>query len=357
VIEIESALQSGLVTVSDIRIGGSADDGTADSASVLLGFNAATNVQEVADLAGVDGNDRFVIDLGPSAYRADEGEEALDLPPVILNLDAAAIVSTADLVKNINEKLLADRSLTGLLEATDEGGRVRLQTTKQGQLVLGSDLLLANAVAGAVVPATDTLGALGFYRDVLTGSSAPAVPATVFGSAAFPPGIGVISTGVNDCFSIDLGPSSSLDGSDPGPVNLVLSPGAYATAAALAAEINTRIDLQPDLRGTVLATVRNSGGLDYVDMVTSKSGSRLQSDDLILADVTLGALANLGLMAPTTPGGGSSDGQGEIELPANIMNSFIKIRDELFGYASADSRLIDLQDEGRSSLASPICRT
>ncbi len=350
VLELESFEQSGQVTLSDLQVGGTASDGTVDTASALLGFNAVASVREVADLAGVDGNDRFSIDLGLTPYRTVNGDPAVDLPPITLNLNAATGLTTAAVVQDLNDQLLANKYLTGLLEAREEGGRIRLQTTRQGQEVLGSDLKLANAVSGAVVPATDTLGALGFYCDPATGISAPPVPATVFSTAAYPPGIGAIALGANDSFSIDLGPSSSLDGTDLAPQNIVLTAGAYPTAASLAAEINSQIGLNPNLKNAVQAVVRTAAGLDYVDIETVGRGSRMQPSDLALSDVTPGALANLGLSAPTTPGGGSADGQGVVTLPDNIMDTMVKVRDELYGYAAGESRLVALQDQQRNSL-------
>ncbi|MCC7477219.1 flagellar hook-associated protein FlgL [bacterium] len=350
VLELETFEQSGAVTLSDLRVGGTAADGTVDTASALLGFNALPGVQEVADLAGVDGNDRFSLDLGLSAYRTINGEPAVDLAPVMLNINAAAGLTAADVVADLNKQFLANKFLSGLVEAREEGGRIRLQTTRQGKEVFGTDLLLSNAVGGAVAPATDTLGALGFYRDVATGISAPPVPASVFSTAAYPPGIGAIALGVNDSFSIDLGPSSSLDGTDLAPQNIVLTAGAYPTAAGLAAEINSQIGLNPNLKNAVQAVVRTAAGLDYVDIETVGRGSRMQAADLSLLDVTPGALANLGLGAPTVPGGGGSDGQGDIALPDNIMDSMARIRDELYGFAAGESRLVALQTEGRASI-------
>jgi flagellin-like hook-associated protein FlgL len=200
------------------------------------------------------------------------------------------------------------------------------------------------------VPATDTLGALGFYVNQITGISAPPVPATVYSTAAYPPGVGAIVAGVNDQFSIQLGARSSIDGRIPDPVTLTLTPGAYGTAAALAAEINNQISLSADLKNVVLAVVRPGGPPDYVDIQTVNTGSRVQADDLILSDVIPGTLANLGLTGPTTPGGGSAAGQGIIEEPQNIVDTIIQIRDELFGYAARGSRLTDLVDVDSQSL-------
>lgn len=343
-IEIETYVQSSAVTASDLRIGGTAPDGTTDSFSDLLGFTAAPGALENADNAGSDGNDRFTIDLGLNAYRTIGDEQAVDLPVIELNLDGDVTptppgppLTVDDLVANINKKILDNQYLSGLVEAVNDGGRIRIQTTKKDGSVQAGDLVLANAVAGPVVPATDTLGALGFYRDALTGVSSPPVPATVVGTNAGPY---AIVAGVNDQFSIDLGPASSIDGTNPGPVTITLTAGAYANPAALAAEINTRISLSPVLKNAVVAAV----GLVGVDIVTANTGSRVQAADLQLADVTLGALANIGLNGPTVPGGGSSDGQGIIVEPRNMVDTMIQIRDELLGYAGAKSRLVTLND-------------
>ncbi len=227
----------------------------------------------------------------------------------------------------------------------NDNGRIRLQTVKKDGTVKAADLLIANAVTGAPLPATDTLGALGFYRDALTGSSAPPVPATVFGTLAGP---FAVTAGVDDQFSIDLGPNSSIDGTDPAPVTLTLTAGAYATAAAMANEINSQISRSAVLQNAVMAVV--DGVTGNVNLVTTGVGSRMQAGDLALADVTAGALANLGLLAPTAPGGGSADGQGLIQLPHNMIDTMLQIRDELLGYAAPPSRLTALQDENGAGL-------
>ncbi|MCH7472204.1 flagellar hook-associated protein FlgL [bacterium] len=350
VLEIETFVQSGAVLVGDLVLGGTTSDGTVDTVSDILGFNAVPSVPEVADTPGFDGNDRFTIDLGLGAFRTIGDEEPLDLPLVEINIDAAVALTIDDLVIEINEKILASRLLSGLVEAVNDGGRLRIQTTKQGGSVVAQDLILANAVLGPVAPPTDTLGALGFYVDPLTGVSDPPVPAIVFSTAPFPPGIGAIVAGFNDQLAIDLGPGASNDGTNPPAETITLTPGIYGTAAALAAEINAQIGLSPVLKNAVVATVRSAGGFDFVDIETTNVGSRVQADDLVLSDIVAGTLANLGLLAATTPGGGSADGQGIIELPHNIIDTLIKIRDELFGYAAPTSRLVDLRTEDGASL-------
>lgn len=353
-IEIETFVQNSAVAVGDLRLGGTAPDGTVDTASAILGFNAVAAVQEVADTAGTDGNDRLKIDLGLSAYITGDQEQPVDLPAIEINLDgdvsAAPPVTADELVQNINDKLLENRFLSGLVEAVNDGGRIRLQTVKKDGTVKAADLVISNAVAGPPVPATDTLGALGFYRDPLTGVSGPPVPATVFGTAGFPPGIGAIVAGANDQFSIDLGPASSVDGTDPAAVTLTLAPGAYATAGALANEINFEIGLTPVLKNAVQAVVRTVAGVDYVDIVTAAKGSRVQASDLALLDVMPGTLLNLGLGGATVPGGGSSDGQGIIQEPHNMIDTMIQIRDELLGYSAPKSRLAQLLDSDGAGL-------
>jgi flagellin-like hook-associated protein FlgL len=353
VLEIETYIQSSAVSVNDLVLGGAAPDGTVDTASTALGFNNLGAAPWQADFAGLDGNDRFTIDLGLSAYRTSSSDETpLDLPVIELNLDggAAGPATVQDIVDNINDKILKNRYLSGLVEAVNDSGRIRIQTTKKDGSITAADLLLANAVGGPPVPATDTLGNLGFYVDPATGVSSPPVPAMVVGTGAYPPGIAAIAAGVNDQFSIDLGPGSSIDGTDPAAVTLTLTPGAYATALSLANEINAQISLSPVLKNAVIAQVRTVLGVDYVDLVTANSGSRVQSGDLILTDIIPGTLANLGLGAPATPGGGSAAGQGDITLPQNMIDTMLQIRDELLGYAARDSRLLDLLDADGSGL-------
>jgi flagellin-like hook-associated protein FlgL len=240
------------------------------------------------------------------------------------------------------------------VEAREDGGRVRIETTKKGAEILETDLVLANAVTGAVAdpPGTDpwdTLGILGFYRDPATGISEPQQPAQVQGTVDHAGGI-VIVAGVNDSFNIDLGPSASIDGTNPASVTVTLAPGAYADASALAAEINTQINNDATLKNAVLAEVRTVGPQEFVDIVTVNEGSRVQASDLLLTDDTPGTLAALGLAGATIPGGGTSAGQGQIDQPDNIINTMIQIRDELYGYAARSSRLTDLLDDNEQGL-------
>ena len=355
-IEIETFVQSSGVLASDLQIGGTASDGTVDTFSDILGFTAAPGAQEIADNAGTDGNDRFTIDLGLSAYRTTGDEEAIDLPPIEINIDATAVTDVNTLAADINKQILRNTYLSGLVEAKNVGGRLQLVTTKQGAGIRAEDMVIANAVPGAVAdppfPADtwDTLRALGFYRDAATGISEPPVPAAVYGTIDHSGGF-VVAAGLNS-FSIDLGPASSIDGTNPDPVTLTVTPGAYATATDLATEINTQINNSGVLKNAVYAVVRTVGPAEYVDIVTTNAGSAVQANDLQLVDdpLTPGTLAAFGLAAATTPGGGTAASQGMIDEARNMINTMIQIRDELYGYAAGSSRLTDLLDEDDSSL-------
>jgi flagellin-like hook-associated protein FlgL len=344
-ISIESAVQSGTVAVTDLTVGGTADDGTVDNASVALGLNVVASVAEPADLAGFDGNDRFTLDLGLNAYISSNDEAAIDLPAIGINLDAAADLTLDDVVRDINTQVLKNKLLSGLVAASNDNGRLKLTTTKTGQAVSPGDLVLANAVTGAPLPATDTLGALGFYVNPLTGVSGPATPATVAGAQGFPVNV---AAGVNDTFTIDLGAASSNDGTNPGPQTVTVAPGAYATPAAFALALNNAIDLNPYLKNAVVAVVNGAN----VDLQTVATGSRVQPADLVLADgpLTPGTLASFGLSGPTLPGGGTTGGQGVEFEPDNIINTMLRTRDELYGFSAGASRLVNLQDESGTPL-------
>ena len=349
-LELETYAQNSSVAATDLRIGGTAPDGTVDTASALLGFNAVAGMEENADFAGTDGNDRFIIDLGLSAYITTGDEAALDLAAVELNLDAslvnsAGLIDVNKAVVEINHQILSNKFLSGLVYAENDGGRLKISTMKEDGSITAADLLLANAVGGPPVPGTDTLGDLGFYVYPATGESALPVPATVHGTALFPL---VVTTGVDDKFSVDLGPAASLDGTNPDPVQITLSSGIYATAGALALELNNQFSLSPVLKDRIVAVVNTLTGA--VDIITTETGSKVQASDLALTDIALGTLANIGLNAPTTPGGGTTAGQGDITLPTNMIDTFIRTRDELLGYSAAESRLVDLLDENGDTL-------
>jgi len=326
-LRLETFVQNSSVSAADFQIGGLSDLGEADTASVVLGLTAAGG-PDLADFAGTDGNDRFIIDLGPSAWR---GGEPYDPSAVELNIDATVAVNIDGLVQSINDQIDRSPELTGLVRARNDGGRLRLETYKEGIDVLGADLAVSDAAPG-------TLASLGL-------SSTP-LPAYIQGTVSFPPGV-VIAAGVNDQFTIDLGPGSSLDGTNPPPQTITLTPGVYATIVSITNELNNQISLNNVLRGTVQAL---DDGFGNIILQTTAVGSRVQADDLVLADVAAGTLAGLGLAGPTVPGAGSSDGQGQIELPDNIVDTMIRIRDALLGRADRDSKLVDLLDAAGNPL-------
>ena len=148
------------------------------------------------------------------------------------------------------------------------------------------------------------------------------------------------------------GPASSIDGTNPDPVTLTITPGAYANAAAFATELNSQINNSATLKNAVAAVVRTVGPAEFVDIVTINDGSRVQATDLTLADdpLALGTLAAFGLGAATVPGGGSAAGQGIVTEADNLVNTMIQVRDELYGYAARESRLTDLLDENDAGL-------
>jgi flagellin-like hook-associated protein FlgL len=343
-IDLETFVQSSAVLTGDLLIGGTAPDGTADTASAGI-FGAGyglPNTPVAALTAGTDGNDRFVIDLGLNAYIISGTEQPIDLSPVELNLSGSS-ATMQDVIDDINRQLLKNPFISGLVTAEDDGGSIRLITTRTGTDVGINDLVLSNAVPGPALPATDTLGSLGFYVNPLSGISAPPVPAEVQSTLAWPAGIGAIPFGTQS-FSIDLGPGSSIDGTDPPPVNLTLPAVGIIDENDLAARINNEVSLSPILKNAVIAVVVNRGGSNYVDIQTTNAGSGVKGSDLTLVDVDPGTLALLGLGAPTIPGGGTQPGIGEIREADNMVDTLIRIRDELLGYAAAGSRLSDLQD-------------
>jgi len=320
-LELETYESGSSVVMEDLVVGGADESGNFDTASVLLGLTA-TGGPEIADTDGTDGNDKFSIDLGISAH-----ELGMDLDPVEIDIDADIALTLTDLVESINASIRKSK-LNGLVVAREHLGRLEFVTLKQGEDVLGSDLQFADVTAG-------TLAALSISNTL--------TPATVVGTAPFPPGV-TITAGVDDTFAIDLGPSASGDWSDPPAQNVILPAGAYATAASLAGAINTEILANTVLNGNVEAAVVNILGVDYVEVRTLATGSNVDISDLQLSDVLPGTLLNLGLNGPTVPGGGSTDGQGIETEAENIFASLIRLRDDIFGVASKDSRLVDLKN-------------
>ncbi len=314
-IELETGATGSAVLPIHLVVGGQDDLGAADTASVDLGLTVAGGPEQ-ADVGGTDGNDKFTIDLGPSATL--EGNDPL---PQIIDIDASLVGSTDDLVANINDKIRQIPELVGQVRAVNFNGRLMIETIKTGEEVKADDLVLADETPG-------TLAALG----ILTTQTPP----QVVGTLTFPPGTTVTAT--NNEFSIDIGARISKDGTNPPPQTIAITPGTYTTIASIVAEINARIAENPILFGQVEAV---AGPSNEIIIRATRQGSRYQEDQLTLADVEPGTLANLGLDQPTDPGGGTSPGIGRVKQPDNLIKTLIDLRDDLRNSAGPDTRLVD----------------
>lgn len=336
--------------VSTLSAGGMSDSKEWDTASVALGLTVAGTVEN-ADTAGIDGDDRFIIELKASCTSSgndiapqeiDLDASKINLPPPATNTGTGTV---ADLVAEINRQILKNPKLATEINAVESNGKVKFETIKKGYDAIGSDLLLTDATA------LSCLNAMGGFTS--PGTKA----ARVLGTFAVGP-VNIVQN-VNDTFLIDLGPQAALDGVDRTPIRVTLQPGVYATVADIVKEMNRAINVVPELRGSITASFYTGvpaevppPPLNSLIISTTREGSRIQASELTLTeDGFKTGLANLGLLAPTITGSGGSNGQSEIKEPDNMVDFLIQLRDELSGVAGSKTSILDMLGEDQQ----PLC--
>ncbi len=320
VLQLETVATGDEIDLGDLVIGGpynGYNDTASDSADLnliaVVGNAPATN----AGTAGTDGNDKLIIDLGPSASKS-----GLDVLPQVIDLRAGMITTVDDLLTEIKYQIFHNDVLRGTLEVELINGRLHFETREKGEDVLAEDFQISEG-------ATGTLAALGL-SDVT-------VPAQYSGNPLAYPFI--IVAGFNDTIIVDLGPTVSLDGTDPPPYTLTISPGIYNNINAIFNEFNAQIQAHPDLSGAIQTGIGGPPGAEYLMMTSVNTGSYVRGEDMSVT----GLLAlTLGWTNPTAiNGGGTSPGQSVELEPSNIFDTIITIRDDLMGTAGPDTTLVN----------------
>ena len=113
-------------------------DTASDDADLNLVALAGNVPATMAQTAGVNGNDKFIINLGPSASKTGSA-----IPPQTIDLRAGSITSVNDLVNEINYQIFQNDQLRGQVTCTLDNGRIRLETVKQGSDVKASDFQIS----------------------------------------------------------------------------------------------------------------------------------------------------------------------------------------------------------------------
>ncbi len=326
VISIETVATGNAVTAGNLVIGGSINglDDTASDFNDLNLINADPAPATFAQVAGVDGNDKIMIDIGTLISLS-----GTDISPQVIDLRAANTGTMNDLIDEINYQLFQNPYLRGVVEASDYKGRVRIETVERGADIPASELVITEGATGTLTALNiETLAAPAHMDGVVIGP--------------FPaPGV-TITAGVNDQLTIDLGPTISSYNMNTAPRTITLTAGNYASINALVDEINLQIRRYDDLYGSLQAVVGGTAPAEYIRIESVDTASRVRAEDMVITGT---ALAPLGLAASNViPGAGTSSGEGIHLEPRNIFDTLMNLRDDLIGVGYKDSKLTDLTD-------------
>jgi flagellar hook-associated protein 3 len=327
VLQLETVATGDEIGVGDLVIGGPFN-GLDDTASAGAALNLiagpspapATN----ADIAGTDGNDKIIIDLGPTTSK-----NGLDVLPQVVDIDASLVTNETELLAEIQRQIFNNEILRGAVEVSLLNGKLEFESSKKGSQVLAEDFQITDG-------ATGTLTALGL-------SDVP-IQAIISNIPAFP---FIVVAGFNDTLTIDIGPSVSLDGTNPDPVTITIPPGIYNNPPPqdIVSAIQSGIAKNPALNGAI--TVSLNGGT--LSIQSTKAGSEVQGSDLVISGALAGTIFGAD-PATAISGGGSSDGLGDELQPNNIFNTLITVRDDNLGVGWKFSGLFDVQNQNQDLL-------
>ena len=320
------------VTAGNLVIGGTInglDDNASDFNDLNL-VNADPAPATFAGIAGVDGNDKLVIDIGNILSISDQ-----DIVPQTIDLRAANTGTLNELVDEINFQLYENSYLRGVVKASAYDGRLKIESVETGDHIPASELVITDG-------ATGTLTALNLELNP--------TPAYIEGAVLPPGGFPItITGGLNDQLTLDLGPTVSSEGIELPPITITLTAGNYANTQALVDDINLQIRRNMDLYGSVQAVVGGTVPNEFIQIESIATGSRIRGEDLGLsgsAAVTLGLPVGIAVN-----GGGTTEGEGVHLEPQNIFDTLIDLRDDLRGVAAGDSKLVNMFNGNQESLA------
>ena len=326
VLRLETVATGDEIDAGDLVIGGP-HDGINDTASDQDDLNligvAGNAPPTPAQVDGTDGNDKIIIDLGPTASK-----NGLDALPQVVDLRAGMIGSLDDLLDEIKYQIFQNDVLRGAVNVEYYEGRLKFETVKTGDGVLASDFVITEG-------ATGTMAALN-----LTNISFPAYYDGV--PLGFP--LAVIP-GFNDTITIDLGPSATYDGTNPAPVTLNVPTGIYNNIGQIFAMLNDWITSDPVLDPALQLSIAGPPGSEYLHIETKLSGGDIRDTDFAITGPFAGTIG--WNVANVVPGSGPVDGRGVEIQPSNIFNTLIQMRKDLFGVVGDDTKLIDAINNDR----------
>lgn len=331
VLSITTVATGNAVTAGNLVIGGTLN-GLADNASDfndLNLINADPAPATFAGTAGVDGNDKIVIDIGEILSKSEQ-----DIPPHVIDLRAANTGTLSDLVDEINYQIYENPFLRGVVKAYAYDGRLKIESVKTGADIPASELIITEG-------ATGTLTALNIETS--------ATPAYIDGAVLPPGGFPItITGGVNDQLTFDLGPTVSDEEINTDPITVTLTAGNYANVTALVDEINLQIRRHGGLFGSIQAVVGGTAPNEFIRIESVATGSRVRGTDLNLSG---SAAVTLGLpVGNAANGGGTSPGEGIHLEPQNIFDTLIDLRDDLLGVAGEESKLVNIFNDSDESV-------
>ena len=329
VLQFETVATGDEIDLGDLVIGGAYAgilDTASDQADLNLVAVAGNAPQTNAQIAGTDGNDKFYIDLGPTASKYGD-----DVLPQLIDIRASTISNPTELLDELQYQIFQNDNLRGAVTVEYYEGRLRFETVKTGDGVLASDFRITEG-------ATATLDALRLNE---------------IASAAYHDGIVLgfplaIITGLNDTLTIDLGASVSYDGTNPPPVNLTMAPGIFNNITDLYNALNDLITADPILNPAVELTITGAPGFERLVLETKSEGADIRDTDFM---VTGPFAATVGWSSPTAvPGAGTINGRGVEIAPSNIFSTLIHMRNDLNGVAANDTLMINALNDNEELL-------
>lgn len=322
VLQLETVATGTSVDGGDLVIGGpfnGLDDTAADDADLNLVAFTGNAPATFAGTPGVNGNDKLIIDLGPTTSK-----NGTDVMPQTIDLRAGMITDLDSLVDEIEYQIFQNNVLRGTVEASIVDGRLYLETTEKGSHVLAEDFQISDGASGTLVAlGLSDVPTAAYYQGIVIGFPYAIVP------------------GLNDSMVIDIGPTVSNDGTNPDPVTLTIPSVVYPNINSIYNAIVTQIQATPELNGAIELSIQGPPGLEYLVMSSVKTGPEVRGDDLTMS----GGLALAMGWNTAVSGAGTSDGRG-IEIdPQNVFSSLITMRDDLNGMIGIETKILNAMNQ------------
>ncbi len=336
ILQIETVATGDEINFGDLFIGGQFN-GYDDTASGLGVLNLIAGPGPVfAGTAGTDGNDKIIIDLGPTASKT-----GIDVGPQTIDLRAGTIATVDDLIAEIEYQIFNNDALRGAVDVwLNAYGRIHFETTNQGAGVLAIDFQFSEGATGTL----DALGISSIPIQAVVQQDPDPIP-------PFPTFPMIIVPGLNDLLTIDLGPTISVDGTDPGPVTLSLAPFGpviYNTITDMRDALLNLFSSNPILSGALDLNIIGAPPNAYLELSSVNSGSGIRGEDLNISGTIVDTLD--WLPGDALAGGGTSDGRGVELEPRNIFHTMMSLRDDCMAGVGLNTEILNAMNENRELL-------